>query len=100
MPKGNRGSRGKSKGRPNFVRLAIRVNKAPRGMTKNKLRDLLKESIMLGHKPLQEGLEVEIGWSNQRSGELKWDEFNKANIESSENSRGWDTLVLSYLDRN
>lgn len=100
MPKGDRGSRGRSKGRPNYVRLKIKVEAAPPGMTKDKLRDKLKESILFGHQPLEEGLKVLIGWSNHRDGDLKWDEFNKANIESSQNSRGWDALVLNYLDRN
>lgn len=98
MPKGNRGSRGKSKGRSNYVRLAIRTLQAPRGMTKDKLREILADSIDSGDYALPEGLIVELGWSNNRSGPLRYDEWSNAMADSGDNGRGWDRLLLNYLD--
>ena len=104
MPKGARGSRGKSKGRPNYVRLQYRVVEAPEDvlrMSREDARDLTRQvlidSVNDPDFALPEGWVVEIGWSNHRGEPLKWDDWTNAMIESSMNGRGWGSLMLNYL---
>ncbi len=98
MPKGDRGSRGKSRGKPRYVRLAIRAVQAPKGFTREKLRDVLIDSIYTDDYALPRGLIVEVGWSNHRDRDMKWDEWRNAMIDSAVYGSGWDRLMLRYLD--
>lgn len=97
MPKGPRGSRGKSKGRRNPVRIGLRVLSAPKGTTRDQMRQLLLDSLDAEGYELPEGYEVEITWSNNRGKTTRADEWQNALIDSSTYGRGWDGLMRHYL---
>ncbi len=96
MPKGNRGSRGPKKS--NYVRLSIKVHRAPKGMTKKKLKQILMDSIVSGTYELPETLAVSVLWSNNPGKLPKEDEWQNALNDSAQSGRGWDRLLLNYLD--
>lgn len=97
MPKGNRGSRGKSKGRRRAVRLGLRVIAAPKGTTRDQMRQILLDSIELESYELPEGFEIQITWSNDGGKTTRSDEWSNALIDSSTYGRGWDGLMRHYL---
>jgi hypothetical protein len=97
MPKGARGSRGKSKGKPNPVRLGIEVIKAPVGITKQSFNNVLIKSIDTADKKLPKGFIVKIRWSNDGGKTTRSDEWSNALIDSATYGRGWDELLKSFL---
>ncbi len=100
MPKGARGTRGKSKGKPNPIRLGIKIIAAPPGTTKDEIREVLKESISdRRHRyKLPPGYQAQVAWSNHGPENMKYDDWTNALIDSSTYGRGWDKLLLNYLD--
>ena len=97
MPKGDRGSRGKSKGRPNKVKLGIHFIAVPKGTTKEEARAVLRKSARSTTYKLPAGYEVSITWSNDGGKTTREDEWTNAMIDSSINGRGWDKIVLKRL---
>lgn len=98
MPKGARGSRGKSKGRPNPVRVKVQALRAPRNLSRAAFGQVLRESIAHPQYELPDGYEVAILWSNDGGKTWRSDEWTNALIDSATYGRGWDNLVLRYLD--
>lgn len=97
MPKGGRGSRGKSKGAPNKVKLGIHFIKVPDGATKEQVRAVLRKSVYSKKYKLPAGYEVSITWSNDGGKTTREDEWTNAMIDSGVNGRGWDKIVLRRL---
>lgn len=97
MPKGKRGSRGKSKGRANRVQLGIKVRRVPAGTTREDVRAALLESLYRDDYRLPEGWIIQISWSNNGGKTRKYDEWQNALIDSLTGGRGWDGLMERYL---
>ncbi len=103
MPKGARGSRGKSRGPSNRISIGFRIVQAPPGTTREDVKQVLTHSILgdyslpNGQYSLPEGWLVDVGWANGDN-DTKWDEWQNAMIDSSTYSRGWDKLMLRRLE--
>ena len=93
MPKGKRGRRKRTP-----VRIKPQVLAVPKGTTRKRLIEVLRDSISDPGYSLPDGFEIEISWSNDRGKTWKTDEWSNALIDSSTYGRGWDGLMSKYLD--
>ena len=93
MPKGKRGKRKRTP-----VRIKPEVIAVPKGTTRRRLIEVLRESITNPGYSLPTGYVIEIAWTNNRGKTWKSDEWSNALIDSSTYGRGWDGLMSKYLD--